>query len=96
MCYTQKKKDQYSLGVEQITIASYKALLMIICQVVLLFCMIKEIMEQLESYMPNTTSIEIYIAKFVTSVAMHLFVFREFERGFRMMKFAMNNPDAFY
>lgn len=39
---------------------------------------------------------ELYFAKFVTSIAMHLCIYREFMKGQSIMKYVMNHEDVFH
>jgi len=39
---------------------------------------------------------ELFFAKFVTSIAMHLCIYREFMKGMMIMKYVMNHPDVFH
>lgn len=39
---------------------------------------------------------ELYFAKFVTSIAMHLCIYREFMKGQFIMKYVMNHETVFY
>jgi hypothetical protein len=39
---------------------------------------------------------ELYVVKFVTSVAMHLSIYREFQQGQLVIKYVMNHENMFY
>lgn len=42
------------------------------------------------------SSPEIYVAKFATSMAMHLSIFKEFDRGRIILKYILNSPEKFH
>jgi len=56
----------------------YQTQMMFIFQFILLACVIYEMYDHRKSYIPVPSSIELYMAKFVTSIAMHLSIYTEF------------------
>ena len=52
--------------------------------------------ENRKSYVPQVYSIQLYLAKFVTSIAMHLSIYREFQFGQNIMKFVNNHEEKFH
>ena len=79
----------------------FHVVIMFLFQIVLCGCIISEITNQWAVEVKEAKSFEgitpeIYLAKFATSLAMHLSIFKEFDRGRVILKYILNSPDKFH
>jgi len=72
----------------------FQSYLMFMFQLTLMVCIITEI--NAITGMPHVAYPALFLAKFVTSVAMHLSVYQEFRNGMIILKYVMNNEAEIY
>jgi len=96
LCFVKKNIETYKIDDKKLAKLLYQSQLMFLFQFILCVCIIKEIMDTQSSYSPQASSMELFFAKFVTSIAMHLCIYREFMKGQSIMKYVMNHEENFH
>jgi hypothetical protein len=96
LCFAKENKDRYMLSDKKLAKRVYQSQLIYVFQFVLLSCILKEIWTNSAKFTPELSTMELYVVKFVTSVAMHLSIYREFQQGQLVIKYVMNHENMFY
>jgi hypothetical protein len=96
LCFEKNNKERYMLSDKKLAKRVYQSQLIYVFQFVLLSCILKEIWTNSAKFTPELSTMELYVVKFVTSVAMHLSIYREFQQGQLVIKYVMNHEKMFY
>lgn len=93
LCFYKRNIALFKLNDEDLAKMVFHATIMFMFQAILCKCLIGEILESdFRASELETATVGLYLAKFVTSTALHLSIFKDFDKARSMMKYIVNHP----
>jgi len=96
LMFLKSNRSKFQIDMEKQSQTLYTCMMMIFFQCLLVWCLGEEMISSLASYsVPNGMKFELFLCKFIVTIAMHLNILPVLSSGFGIMKYVCNHPDNF-
>jgi Flp pilus assembly protein protease CpaA len=96
LVFLKSNRSKFQIDMEKQSQTLYTCMMMIFFQCMLVWCLANEMLVDLSKYeVPNGMKFELFLCKFIVTIAMHLNILPVLSSGFGIMKYVANHPGNF-
>lgn len=96
LCLLKQNRRKYQLSMEKQSQIVFTALVVMVVQSCLIYALGFQIVSEVHNFIPkDDQTFQLFLAKFMTTTALHINIYPEFASGMQIMKYVNNHPFNF-
>ena len=96
LCLLKQNRRKFQLTMEKQSQIVFTAMMVMIVQGLLVYALFLQILSEVNNFIPaDDQTFQLFLAKFLTTIALHLSIYSEYSSGMNIMKFVNNHPHSF-